>query len=166
MKGAAAVWWQTVVNNPINAWDGLANNNTFEHVFRQQFRTPALVEMWSTELDQRQQQVGESIDQYAAAIQELYQRVNTPAFAFPDNVQARKFVSGLLPELYMAVKPFRDQTLTAAINRAKACELTLSAGKTKLLNYAQTNHSETAELAKLVAALAQQVAELKKEKEN
>ncbi|CAG8777458.1 4648_t:CDS:1, partial [Rhizophagus irregularis] len=31
LKGTAAVWWQTVVNNPINAWGGAANNNTFEH---------------------------------------------------------------------------------------------------------------------------------------
>ncbi|PKC02897.1 hypothetical protein RhiirA5_452867, partial [Rhizophagus irregularis] len=35
LKGAAAVWYQTVVGNPINAWDGAANNNTFEHVFKQ-----------------------------------------------------------------------------------------------------------------------------------
>ncbi|EXX66326.1 hypothetical protein RirG_124890 [Rhizophagus irregularis DAOM 197198w] len=47
LKGTAAVWWQTVVNNPINAWGGVANNNTFEHVFKQQFRTPALVEMYN-----------------------------------------------------------------------------------------------------------------------
>ena len=69
----------------------------------------------------------------------------------------------------MAVKPFGDQTLTAAINRAKACELTLNAGKTKLLNYAQTSRtgqSETAELVKVVAALAQQVTELKKDRDN
>jgi hypothetical protein len=70
----------------------------------------------------------------------------------------------------MAVKPFGDDTLTAAINRAKACELTLNAGKTKLLNYAQqtsyVGQSETAELVKVVAALAQQVAELKKDRGN
>jgi polyhydroxyalkanoate synthesis regulator phasin len=166
LKGTAAVWWQTVVNNPINAWDGAANNNTFEHVFRQQFRTPALIEMWSTELDQRQQQPNETVDQYASAIQELYQRINTPVFAYPDNVQARKFVSGLIPELYMAVKPFGDQTLTDAVNRAKACELTLNSGKTKLINYAQTNRSEMSELTKLVTALAQQVSELEKKIEN
>jgi hypothetical protein len=166
LKGAAAIWWQTVVNNPINAWDGAVNNNTFEHVFLQQFRTPALVEMWSTELDQRQQQSNETVDQYASAIRELYQRINTPAFAYPDNVQARKFVSGLIPELYMAVKPFGDQTLTAAINRAKACELTLTSGRTKLLNYAQTSRSEATELTKLVSALAQQVSELEKKIDN
>ncbi|PKY59155.1 hypothetical protein RhiirA4_481664, partial [Rhizophagus irregularis] len=33
LKGMAAVWYQTVAGNPINVWDGAANNNTFEHVF-------------------------------------------------------------------------------------------------------------------------------------
>ncbi|GET53772.1 hypothetical protein GLOIN_2v1869520 [Rhizophagus irregularis DAOM 181602=DAOM 197198] len=166
LKGTAAVWWQTVVNNTINAWGGAANNNTFEHVFKQQFRTPALVEMWSTELDQRQQQPSETVDQYASAIRELYQRINTPVFAYPDNVQARKFVSGLLPELYMAVKPFGDQTLTDAINRAKACELTMNSGRPRIMNYAQTGKSEMAELTKLVTVLAQQVSEIEKKIDN
>ncbi|RGB23695.1 hypothetical protein C1646_774144, partial [Rhizophagus diaphanus] len=139
LKGVAATWWQTVVNNPINVWDGAVNNNTFEH-----------------------QQPNETVDQYAAAIRELYQRINTPVFAYPDNVQAWKFVSGLLPELYMAVKPFGDQTLTDAINRTKACELTLNFRKTRLLNYAQTNRTEVTELAQLVSVLVQQVSDLGK----
>src|SRR5215469_12547953 len=101
LKGAAAVWYQTVIGNPINAWGGAQNNNTFEHVFKQRFRTPALVELWSTELDQRQQQPEESVDQYASSIQELYQRINDGAFAYPDNIQARKFVAGLKLELYL-----------------------------------------------------------------
>jgi hypothetical protein len=121
-----------------------------------------MVEMWSTELDQRQQKVGETVDQYASTIRELYQRVNTPAFAYPDNVQARKFVSGLFPELYMAVKPFGDLTLTDAINRAKVCELTLASGRTKLLNFAQQEKTETTELIKLVTNLTNHVAELEK----
>jgi len=65
--------------------------------------------MWGIELDQRQQQPGETVDEYALSIQELYQRVNDAVFAYPDNLQARKFVSELLPELYVAVTPFEDQ---------------------------------------------------------
>ncbi|CAB4392219.1 unnamed protein product [Rhizophagus irregularis] len=160
LKGAATVWYQTVIGNPINAWDGAANNNTFEHVFKQRFRMPALVELWSTKLDQRQQQPGESVDQYASSVQELYQRINDGAFAYPDNIQARKFITGLLPELYVAVKPFADQTLQAAIDRARACELTLKEGKKKPSNYAATIHSETTELAKIVSTLVTQVGEL------
>ncbi|CAB4389358.1 unnamed protein product [Rhizophagus irregularis] len=160
LKGAAAVWYQTVIGNPINAWDGAANNNTFEHVFKQRFRMPTLVELWSTELDQCQQQPGESVDQYASSVQELYQRINDGAFAYPDNIQAWKFIAGLLPELYVAVKPFADQTLQVAIDRAHACELTLKEGKKKPSNYAATIHSETTELAKIVSTLVAQVGEL------
>uniref|UniRef100_U9UX57 CCHC-type domain-containing protein n=1 Tax=Rhizophagus irregularis (strain DAOM 181602 / DAOM 197198 / MUCL 43194) TaxID=747089 RepID=U9UX57_RHIID len=121
-----------------------------------------MVEMWATELDQRQQQPNESVDEYASSIQELYQRVNDAAFAYPDNLQARKFVSGLQPELYMAVKPFGDQTLADAIGRAKGCELTLRSGKTKLLNYASQTTSEITKLTKLVAALTEQITEIGK----
>src|SRR4051794_14794799 len=165
LKGAAAVWYQTVVGNPINAWDGAQNINTFEHVFRQRFRTPALVELWSTELDQRQQRSSEPVDQYASSVQELYQRINDAAFAYPDNIQARKFVSGLLPELYTLVKPFGDQMLQAAIDRARACELTLKESKGKPINYAATTQTETAELVKIVATLVTHVGELTKKVE-
>jgi hypothetical protein len=99
LKGMTAIcWWQTVVNNLINAWDGAANNNTFEYVFKQQFQTAALVEMWSTELDQRQKQPNETVDQYAASIRELYQRINTPSLPIQiDNVQAHIwFIAGIV----------------------------------------------------------------------
>src|SRR5204863_571023 len=85
----------------------------------------------------------------ASSIQELYQRINDNAFAYPDNLQARKFVSGLLPTLYALVKPFGDQTLQGAIDRARACELTMKEGRGKLHNLAITTQTETAELVKL-----------------
>ncbi|PKC00129.1 hypothetical protein RhiirA5_403357 [Rhizophagus irregularis] len=131
LKGPAAVWYQTAVQAPINAWAAAANANNFEHAFLTRFRTAAM-------------------------------RVNDAAFAYPDNLQARKFVSGLQPELYMAVKPFGDQTLADAIGRAKGCELTLRLGKTKLLNYAGQTTSEITELTKLVAALTEQITEIGK----
>ena len=105
------------------------------------------------------------MDQYASSVQELYQRINDGAFAYLDNIQARKFISGLLPELYVAVKPFADQTLQAAIDRARACELTLREGKKKPSNYATTVQSETTELAKIVSTLITQVGELTKKVE-
>ncbi|PKK58650.1 hypothetical protein RhiirC2_795983 [Rhizophagus irregularis] len=101
LKGAAAVWYQTVARNP---------------------STPGM------------QRPDESVDQYASSVQELYQQINDRVFAYSDNIQARKFISRLLPELYVAVKPFGDQTLQAAINRARACELTLREGKSWRIN--------------------------------
>ncbi|GET63051.1 ribonuclease H-like domain-containing protein [Rhizophagus irregularis DAOM 181602=DAOM 197198] len=138
LKGPAAVWYQAAVLAPIKAWAAAANVNNFEHAFLTR------------------------VDEYASSIQELYQRVNDAAFAYPDNLQARKFVSGLQPELYMAVKPFGDQTLADAIGRAKGCELTLRSGKTKLLNYTGQTTSEITELTKLVAALTEQITEIGK----
>ena len=62
----------------------------------------------------------------------------------------------------MAVKPFGDQTLTAAISRAKACELTRNTGMGKLANYSMKAPSETSELVKLVTALTTHVSNLEK----
>ncbi|PKY34295.1 hypothetical protein RhiirB3_395452 [Rhizophagus irregularis] len=88
------------------------------------FRTQTLVEIWTTELEQRRQQPGEDVNTYAAALQELYRRVETNAFAYPDAIKARKFVNGLLPDLYVTVKPHNDQTWNGAVDWAKAYELT------------------------------------------
>ncbi|CAB4491136.1 unnamed protein product [Rhizophagus irregularis] len=53
-----------------------------------------------------------------------------------------------------------NNTLQAAIDRARACELTLREGKKKPSNYATTVQSETTELAKIVSTLITQVGEL------
>ena len=62
----------------------------------------------------------------------------------------------------MAVKPFADQTLTDAINRAKACELTRNTGVVRISNYANRTTSDTSELVKLVSALTTHVTNLEK----
>ena len=106
-----------------------------------------------------------TVDQYASSIQELYQRINDNAFTYPDNLQARKFVFGLLLTLYTLVKPFGDQTLQDAIDQASACELTIKEGKGKLHNFAMTTQTETAELVKLVFTLVTHVGKLTKKVE-
>ncbi|CAB4496088.1 unnamed protein product [Rhizophagus irregularis] len=58
-----------------------------------------------------------------------------------------------------------NNTLQAAIDRARACELTLREGKKKPSNYATTVQSETTELAKIVSTLVTQVGELTKKVE-
>src|SRR3954449_7985434 len=71
--------------------------------FPNAFRTQTLIEIWITELEQKRQQPGEDVNTYAAALQELYRRVETNAFAYPEAIKARKFVNGLLPDLYVTV---------------------------------------------------------------
>jgi hypothetical protein len=114
LKGPASTWWTT--NQALNAgnpnrivnWDGNNNNTDFVTHFPTAFRTDTLVEIWTTELENRHQQPRESVDEYASALRELYRRVETPAFNFPDAVKARRFVNGLLPDLYVTVKPHND----------------------------------------------------------
>jgi Retrotransposon gag protein/Zinc knuckle len=130
LKGPASTWWttnQALANgnaNRITAWTGNNNNTDFTANFPAQFRSQTLIEIWSTELERRRQQPGESVSTYAAALQELYRRVEDGAFQYPEALKARKFVNGLLPDLYVTVKPHNDQTWQAATNRAKSYELT------------------------------------------
>ena len=130
MKGPASTWWttnQALVNgnaNRIVAWTGNNNNTDFVINFPAAFRTETLVEIWTTELEQRRQQPGETVTDYASALQELYRRVETPAFQYPQALKARKFVNGLLPDLYVTVKPHNDQTWDGAVGQARQYELT------------------------------------------
>ncbi|GBB99001.1 hypothetical protein RclHR1_33900002, partial [Rhizophagus clarus] len=130
LKSAASTWWnanQALPNNDPNkvtAWTGNNNNTNFIQNFPTAFRTQTLVEIWTTELEQRRQQPGEDVNTYAAALQELYRRVETNTFVHPEAIKAHKFVNGLLPDLYVTVKPHNDQTWNGAVDRAKAYELT------------------------------------------
>ncbi|GES72728.1 1-phosphatidylinositol 3-phosphate 5-kinase-like [Rhizophagus clarus] len=130
LKSAASTWWnanQALPNNDPNkvtAWTGNNNNTDFIQNFPTAFRTQTLVKIWTTELEQRRQQPGEDVNTYAAALQELYRRVETNAFVHPEAIKACKFVNGLLPDLYVTVKPHNDQTWNGAVDRAKAYELT------------------------------------------
>ena len=134
LKGAASTWWTTNQElvaghaNRIAAWTGVAGNNTeFTHHFPVAFQTQTLTEIWNTELDQRKQRTGEDVNTYAAALLELYRRVeNANGFQYPEGLKARKFVNGLSPDLYVTVKPHNDVTWQAAVDRAKAYELTHS----------------------------------------
>ncbi|GBC00337.1 hypothetical protein RclHR1_03820002 [Rhizophagus clarus] len=94
LKSAASTWW--------NANQALPNNDLNKVI------------VWT----------GEDVNTYAAALQELYRRVETNAFVHPEAIKACKFINGLLPDLYVTVKPHNDQTWNGAVDRAKAYELT------------------------------------------
>ncbi|CAB5364533.1 unnamed protein product [Rhizophagus irregularis] len=148
-------------SNKITIWTGNNNNTDFIQNFPAAFRTQTLVEIWTTELEQRRQQPGEDVNTYAATLQELYRRVETNAFTYPETIKAWKFVNGLLPDLYVTVKPHNDQTWNGAVDRAKAYELThrdqgaVSAYLNKFTPMTTTDH--TGDLLKAIQDLSKQV---------
>jgi len=170
LKGPASTWWNAnqalnnVNPNRITAWTGNGNNTDFTANFPNAFRTQTLVEIWTTELEQRRQQPGENVNTYAAALQELYRRVETNAFVYPEAFKARKFVNGLLPDLYVTVKPHNDQTWNAAVDRAKSYELTHKdqhAVNAYLNKFAPTGAgTQTEDLYKAIQDLTKQVQQL------
>ena len=114
LKDPASTWWTTnqALNNGdanrVANWSGNNNNTDFVTNFPAAFRTDTLVEIWTTELENRRQQPRESVDEYVSSLRELYRRVETTAVNFPDAVKAQRFVTGLLPDLYVTVKPHND----------------------------------------------------------
>ena len=172
LKNAASTWWttnQALGNgdpNRIIAWTGNNNNTDFTANFPNAFRSQTLVEIWTTELEKRHQQPGENVDDYACALLELYRRVETPAFQYPDAMKARRLVNGLLPELHLLVKPFNDQTWNAALNRAKQYELAYkdTASVEAYMNkYTPTLSNANAQIGVLnnaIASLTQQIQQM------
>ena len=170
LKGSASTWWNTNQALPLGnanrivAWTGNNNNTDFTANFPDVFRTQTLVEIWTTELEQRRQQPGEDVNTYAASLQELYRRVETNAFAYPEVFKARKFVNGLLPDLYVTVKPHNDQTWNAAVDRAKSYELThkdQGAVNAYLNKFAPSGTStQTEDLYKAIQELTKQVQQM------
>jgi hypothetical protein len=171
LKGAAATWWTTnqalAQNhaNRIGVWTDANNNNTnFVVNFPEAFRTQTLIEIWTTELERRRQQPGESIDTYAAALLELYRRVEHGGFQYPEGIKARRFVNGLQPELYVNVKPHNDQTWQAAVDRAKSYELTYQdqgAVAAYMNKYAPINNTnQTDMLNQAIQNLTQQIQQI------
>jgi esterase/lipase len=79
-------------------------------------------------------------------------------------MKARRLVNGLLPELHLMVKPHNDQTWTAALDRAKAYELTYQNQKsvTAYMNKYVPNipNTQTNELSNAITTLTQQFSQL------
>jgi hypothetical protein len=171
LKGPAATWWMTnqaLPNGNVNkiiVWtDGNANDTNFTINFLATFRSQTLVERWTTELEQRCQQPGENVDTYAVALQELYRRVEYGVFNFSEVMKARKFVNGLLPDLYINVKPYNNQTWIGAVDRAKSYEL-IYQDQTAVMDYINkytpaTSNSQINVLNDAVATLTQQISQM------
>ena len=66
--------------NRIIQWTGNNNNTDFILNFVNIFCTTTLIEIWTTELEKRQQNLNENVDSYASALQELYRRVEDDGF--------------------------------------------------------------------------------------
>ena len=170
LKEPASTWWtmnqtlQAGDANRITQWTGNNNNSDFKTNFVNTFCTTTLTEIWTTELEKRQQNLNENVDSYASALQELYRRVEVNGFQYPEAMKARRLVNGLLPELHLMVKPHNDQTWTAALDRAKAYELTYQNQKsvTAYMNrYAPTTpNTQSNELSNAITTLTQQFSQL------
>ncbi|CAG8761650.1 8076_t:CDS:1, partial [Racocetra fulgida] len=71
------------------------------------------------ELLARQQQIGETLEQYAINMMALFKRVAIAGNLYPEITKIRMFVKGLHPELASAIRPFMFNSLYEAIDQAR-----------------------------------------------
>ena len=125
LKGLAATSWRQHRDN-IHYWDHTARpNQSFVSIFNNTFQTAARRSRWLKELRNRKQRTGESVDEYVAALQELWQRVD-PFTRYPEEDRLQQFLDGLRPEFIVPVASTLPTTTSDAIEKAKSIEAAFS----------------------------------------
>lgn len=100
LKGDAAAWYQDVKDD-LRCWtsaDGNHRDQAFKTAFTNRFRTRGKVLQWHLELDQRKQQLDETVEQYARTVQRLLRRVD-PERSMSESTRIHTFIRGLRPAL-------------------------------------------------------------------
>src|SRR6266496_6390362 len=119
-----------------------------------------MIESWTIELEQRIQGSDESVERYVSALQKLFTRVG----GYDEIRKTRKFISGLTRDLYIMVQSTHNVTFQDAIDKAKRCEMTLIAGRNKIVsNNGHGAQMETTQLTQMMMELSKTVSEIKNE---
>jgi len=107
-------------------WDNVNNRaQSFVPTFKEEFCSPFKLSQWKHQLRNRKQKPGETIEEYVAAITELWKRID------PDNNRTEldrihEFIEGLRPEFIVPVQSAMPATVNEAIEKARAVETAFS----------------------------------------
>src|SRR6185295_762198 len=120
----AQTWYQRIVNDGANnfqSWN-TANNRNFKNMFLTQFRTQGKLLQWRTELQNRVQVVGETVDHYAQDIKRLIKRVDHQEH-WNEQDKIYQFTKGLRRKITFQVRPLlafrQNATLEQVIEVAR-----------------------------------------------
>ncbi|CAB5358714.1 unnamed protein product [Rhizophagus irregularis] len=121
-----ALTWYNRQN--ITFWE---NDNSpqrsFTHLFKDHFCNPFRISQWKHQLRNRKQKQGETIEEYIAAITELWKRVD-PTDRRMELDKIHEFIEGLRPEFVVLVQSAMPQTVDEAMEKAQALETAFSMG--------------------------------------
>ncbi|GBC15909.2 GATA zinc finger domain-containing protein 14-like [Rhizophagus irregularis DAOM 181602=DAOM 197198] len=125
LKGTALTWYN---RQNITFWE---NDNSpqrsFTHLFKNHFCNPFRISQWKHQLRNRKQKQGETIEEYIAAITELWKRVD-PTNKRMELDKIHEFIEGLRPEFVVPVQSAIPQTVKEAMEKAQALETAFSMG--------------------------------------
>ena len=120
LRGNAAEWYETDQANIVQ-WHIDGQNDNFRERFKNYFSPQSKQIKWQTELISIQQEIGESIEDYAKRFKKIMRKVNY-INALADGVQINYFIKGLNPVYTTHVLASLPANLNAAINQAKLLE--------------------------------------------
>src|SRR5438128_4822796 len=127
LKKSAATWFrkrQNDANTRLDRWttqDAAQIPHSFIHQFQLKFLSPDKVDGWRQELHRTIQKNGQTVEDYTAKMDELWQRVDTDG-NYPEAEKISKFVQGLRKELRIQVQGQMPQTLDDAEKMATGYE--------------------------------------------
>jgi len=125
LKGTALTWFNRQI---IQHW----NNHTapylsFVLLFKEEFCSPFKMSQWKHQLRNRKQKPGETVEEYVAAIEELWKRID-PIRNRAELDRIHEFIEGLRPEFIVPVQSSMPNTVEEAMEKAKAVETAFSIG--------------------------------------
>ena len=103
------------------------NTISFVPLFKNEFCNSFKLSQWKHQLRSRKQKNGETVEEYAAAISELWKRID-PQGRRTELDRIHEFMEGLRTEFIVPVQSAMPITVDQAIEKAKAVETAFSIG--------------------------------------
>jgi hypothetical protein len=116
-------------------------------LFKDEFCSPFKLSQWKHQLRNRKQKPGETVEEYVAAIEELWKRID-PARNRTELDRIYEFIEGLRSEFIVPVQSSMPNSVDEAITKARAVETAFSIGMelsaySMLPNYLESNRGFT-----------------------
>ena len=125
LKGTALTWYN---RNPLAYWNSQTYATlSFVPLFKMEFCSPFRLSQWKHQLRNRKQKPGETIEEYVAAIAELWKRID-PQNRRTELDRIHEFIEGLRPEFIVPVQSAMPSFVDEAIEKARAVETAFSIG--------------------------------------
>src|SRR2546421_7180854 len=125
LKGTALTWYN---QHHFGYWNNSQYATvSFTHQFQNEFCNPFKISQWKHQLRNRKQRPGETIEEYAAAIYELWKRID-PMSRRTELDCIHEFIEGLRPEFIIPVQSAMPASVADAVEKARAVETAFSIG--------------------------------------